>query len=187
MNTPHSYRCLWRNSAWKLLWLERNETRSGCLQTERVLMKIWETKCHVWLDTETNREKTLYKHTSQRHACKQTSKPLDEENLFSSALHFPFFISPSTLHHSTCVRCCRGNGLQRCVFIRGQASFNLLSAFWNRIKQVGEKEHKREREREMEINHLSPCSPFHLSSYEPQCFNFLFVSGHDPLYYLTLW
>lgn len=100
----HSYRCLWRNNAWKLLWLERNETSPGCLQTEWVLMKIWEPKCHVWIDTETNRVRTLYKHTSQRdaHANKQWST---EENwLFPSPLHFPFFISPSTLHHSTCVR-----------------------------------------------------------------------------------
>lgn len=86
------------------MWLERNETRSGCLQMERVLMKIWETKCHVWLDTETNRVKTLYKHTSQRHACKQTSKPLDRKRRELAVFFTPPFpllhlaLHPPSLH-----------------------------------------------------------------------------------------
>ncbi len=39
-------------------------------------------------------------------------------------------LPPSTLHHShMCETCCRGNGLQRCVFIRGgEASFSLSFA-----------------------------------------------------------
>lgn len=50
-----------RNNRW-------NETRSGCLQRERILMKIWETKCHVWIVTETNRIRILYKYTSFQSA-----------------------------------------------------------------------------------------------------------------------
>ncbi len=98
---------------------------------ERVLMRIWETKCHVWIDTETNRVRTLYKHTFQRDAHANTHWSTEENLLFPSLLHFPFFISPS-LHPPSlhmCETCCRGNGLQRCVFIRGgEASFSLSFA-----------------------------------------------------------
>ncbi len=62
---------------------------------ERVLMRIWETKCHVWIDTETNRVRTLYKHTFQRDAHANTHWSTEENLLFPSLLHFPFFISPS--------------------------------------------------------------------------------------------
>lgn len=94
-------------------------------------MRIWETKCHVWIDTKTNRVRTLYKHTFQRDAHANKYWSTEENLLFPSLLHFPFFISP-TLHPPSlhmCETCCRGNGLQRCVFIRGgEASFSLSFA-----------------------------------------------------------
>lgn len=91
-------------------------------------------------------EDTIQTHISERRARKQAVKRR-RELAVSFTPPFPLLhlsLCPPSLH--MCETCCRGNGLQRRVFIRGgEAVFGrslLLPAFWNRIKRVG----KRERE-----------------------------------------
>ncbi len=143
-------------------------------------LTLRQTEWGHYTNTHLRETRTQTSTEAQKRTCCFLHSSISPSSSLSS-LH------PPSLH--MCETCCRGNGLQRCVFIRGgEASVSpslLLPAFWNRIKPVGE---ENVRVKEMEINHLSsPCSPFHLFSYVPQCFNFLFVSGHDPLQSLALW
>lgn len=95
-HTTHSYRCLWRNSAWKLLWLERNATSPGCLQTVR---EYWWKFGKLNVMCGLTLRQTEWRHYTNTHltdARKQAAKPLDGKRRRELAVSFKPSISPSS-------------------------------------------------------------------------------------------
>lgn len=135
-------------------------------------MKIWETKCHVWLDTETNRVKTLYKHTSQRHACKQTSKPLDRKRRELAVFFTPPFPLLHLALHPPSLHMCEMLSWKRLAALRvykRRGFVQFLSFAFRLLKQNKASWRKRTWEREREkwkliiFLHVLPFISLHMN------------------------